>query len=83
MSELESNPLGLPTKTTKKWKVDENTKVKEERRVLFPNFCPHIRSDTNKKCGNYMKNWDQVFYDDYDMCEECYLREKPEKTVEK
>jgi hypothetical protein len=24
-----------------------------------------------------------VFYDDYDMCEECYLREKPKKTVEK
>ena len=78
----EPNPLDLPTKQVKKWKVDNNTKVREEKRQLFPNFCPHIRNDTDKKCGNFMRTWDQMYYENYDMCEECYMREKPEKRVE-
>lgn len=78
----EPNPLNLPTKEVKKWKVDDSTKVREEKRQLFPSFCPHIRNDTNKKCGNFMRNWDQMYYENYDMCEECYMREKPEKRVE-
>lgn len=78
----EPNPLNLPTKEVKKWKVDKKTKVREEKKQLFPNFCPHIRNDTNNKCGNFMRNWDQMYYDKYDMCEECYMREKPEKVVE-
>ena len=74
MSELESNPLGLPTKTTKKWKVTSKTKRDDERRPLHPMFCPCKNPDTGKKCGNMMRNWDQMFYDQYGMCEACYLK---------
>tara|TARA_R110000824_G_scaffold80978_3_gene203438 strand:- start:1113 stop:1406 length:294 start_codon:yes stop_codon:yes gene_type:complete len=72
MSDEQSNPLGLPLKETKKWKVNKTTKVENDYKPLFPTFCPCVDPETDKKCGNFMRNWDQMFYDKAGMCEECY-----------
>tara|TARA_R110000744_G_scaffold9052_4_gene29454 strand:+ start:1367 stop:1651 length:285 start_codon:yes stop_codon:yes gene_type:complete len=71
---LLSNPLGLPTKETRTWKVHNTTKVKEDHVPMFPSFCPCKEPETGKKCGNFMRGWDQQFYDQYGMCEKCYLK---------
>jgi hypothetical protein len=62
----------LPTKSTKLWKK-KNVKSKDWK-PLTPNFCPCVDPETEKKCGNFMRSWDIMFYDQYGMCEECYLK---------
>ena len=27
-----------------------------------------------KKCNKFMRNWDEMFYNQYGMCEDCYLK---------
>ena len=37
-------------------------------------FCTVIDPETNKRCGKFMRNWDEMFYEKYGMCEDCYLK---------
>ena len=69
----------LPTKKVKLWK--KTVKKSDDYKPLTPNFCPCVSPDTNKKCGNFMRNWDIMFYDQYGMCEECYLKFNDGKGV--
>ena len=64
----------LPTKKVKRWKVTKSTKVSKEWKPMVPTFCTVIHPDTGKRCGNFMRNWDEMFYEQYGMCEECYLK---------
>ena len=68
------NPLGLPLKKVKKWQTKTSTKKSEDWSPRVPMFCPCKDPDTEEKCGNVMYNWDEMFYDQYGMCEECYLK---------
>ena len=62
----------LPMRKTKLWK--KTVKKDENYKPLTPNFCPLIDPDTEKKCGNFMRSWDIMFYDQYGMWEQCYLK---------
>ena len=64
----------LPTKKVKRWKTTKGTKVSKDWRPRVPTFCTVIHPDTGKRCGNFMRNWDEMFYEQYGMCEECYLK---------
>ena len=33
-----------------------------------------VDPETNKRCGKFMRNWDEMFYNQYGMCEDCYLK---------
>jgi len=70
----------LPTKKTKLWK--NNVKKDESWKPLTPNFCPYVDPETDNKCGKFMHRWDVMFYDDYGMCEECYLKHKPTEKID-
>jgi len=81
MSEIDpaQNPLGLPTKQVKKWQTNKNTKVSEDWRPRVPMFCPWEDPDTEEKCGNVMRNWDEMFYERWKCCEECFLKYRPDE----
>ena len=64
----------LPTKKVKRWKISKSTKVSKDWKPMVPTFCTVIHPDTGKRCGNFMRNWDEMFYEQYGMCEECYLK---------
>ena len=64
----------LPTKKVKRWKITKGTKVSKDWKPMVPTFCTVIHPDTGKRCGNFMRNWDEMFYEQYGMCEECYLK---------
>ena len=51
----------LPMRKTKLWK--KTVKKDEGYKPLTPNFCPLVHPDTEKKCGNFMRSWDIMFYD--------------------
>tara|TARA_Y100000310_G_C20700659_1_gene829560 strand:+ start:7245 stop:7535 length:291 start_codon:yes stop_codon:yes gene_type:complete len=68
------NPLGLPTKKVKKWHTNKLTKKSDNWTPRVPMFCPCRDPETEKKCGNVMYNWDEMFYEQYGMCEKCYLK---------
>ena len=75
----------LPTKQVKLWQTNKNTKKKENYSPRVPTFCPVIDPETNKKCNKFMRNWDEMFYNQYGMCETCYLKynDHIEKVKEK
>jgi len=50
------------------------SKIKRESAPINPNFCPVIDEDTEKKCNNFMRNWDLHYYQQYGMCEECFKK---------
>ena len=83
MSEVPSD--FLPTKQVKLWQTNKNTKKKENYSPRVPTFCPVIDPETNKKCNKCMRNWDEMFYNQYGMCETCYLKynDHIEKVKEK
>ena len=83
MSEVPSD--FLPTKQVKLWQTNKNTKKKENYSPRVPTFCPGIDPETNKKCNKFMRNWDEMFYNQYGMCETCYLKynDHIEKVKEK
>ena len=83
MSEVPSD--FLPTKQVKLWQTNKNTKKKENYSPRVPTFCPVIDPETNKKCNKFMRNWDEMFYNQYGMCETCYLKynDHIEKVKEK
>ena len=64
----------LPTKKVRRWKTTKGTKVSKDWKPLVPAFCTVIHPDSGKRCSNYMRNWDEMFYEQYGMCEECYLK---------
>ncbi len=64
----------LPTKKVKKWHVKESTKVGKNYSPRVPMFCTVIDPETNKRCGKLMGNWDEMFYEKYGLCEDCYLK---------
>jgi len=59
-----------------------NVKKDESWKPLTPNFCPYVDPETDKKCGKFMHRWDVMFYDDYGMCEECYLKHNPTEKID-
>ena len=59
----------LPTKKVRRWKTTKGTKVSKDWKPLVPAFCTVVHPDTGKRCGNYMRNWDEMFYEQYGMCE--------------
>ena len=63
----------LPTKKVRRWKTTKGTKVSKDWKPRVPTFCTVVHPDTGKRCGNFMRNWDEMFYEQYGMCEECYL----------
>ena len=64
----------LPTKEVKLWKTTDKTKVSENYSPRVPTFCTVVDPETNKKCNKCMRNWDEMFYNQYGMCEDCYLK---------
>ena len=64
----------LPTKEVKLWKTTDKTKVPENYSPRIPTFCAVVDPETNKKCNKFMRNWDEMFYNQYGMCEDCYLK---------
>ena len=64
----------LPTKEVKLWKTTDKTKVPENYSPRIPTFCTVVNPETNKKCNKFMRNWDEMFYNQYGMCEDCYLK---------
>ena len=72
MSEVPSD--FLPTKQVKLWQTNKNTKVGENYSPRIPTFCPVVDPETNEKCNKFMRNWDEMFYNQYGMCEDCYLK---------
>ena len=64
----------LPTKETKMWQRKESIKKDKDWKPLLPHFCPALDPQTKKKCGNFMNHWDIYFYQQYGMCEKCYLK---------
>ena len=72
MSEVPSD--FLPTKQVKLWKTSKSTKVGENYSPRIPTFCTVIDPETNKRGGKFMRNWDEMFYEKYGMCEDCYLK---------
>ena len=64
----------LPTKKVKKWHTTKSTKKSDNWKPRVPTFCTVIDPETNKRCGKFMLNWDEMFYDQYGMCEDCYLK---------
>ena len=62
----------LPTRKTKLWK--KTVKKDDDYKPLTPNFCPCKDEETGKKRGKFMRHWDIMFYDQYGMCEQCYLK---------
>ena len=64
----------LPTKDVKLWKTNEKTKVGKNYSPRIPTFCTVVDPETNKRCGKFMRNWDEMFYNQYGMCEDCYLK---------
>tara|TARA_Y100001937_G_scaffold127265_1_gene198984 strand:+ start:1644 stop:1943 length:300 start_codon:yes stop_codon:yes gene_type:complete len=64
----------LPTKQVKLWKTNEKTKVGKSYSPRIPTFCTVVDPDTGKRCGIFMRNWDEMFYEKYGMCESCYLK---------
>ena len=64
----------LPTKEVKLWKTTDKTKVPENYSPRIPTFCAVVDKETNKKCNKFMRNWDEMFYNQYGMCEDCYLK---------
>ena len=83
MSEVPSD--FLPTKQVKLWQTNKNTKVGENYSPRIPTFCPVVAPETNEKCNKFMRNWDEMFYNQYGMCETCYLKynDHIEKVKEK
>lgn len=71
MSETGPN---LPTKEVRLWKNSASRKKSENYKPMTPNFCPCKDPDTDKKCGKYMEHWDQMFYEQYGMCENCFKK---------
>ena len=69
------NPLGLPVKKkTPRGNLKPSLKKAEDWTPRIPMFCPCRDPDTDKRCGNVMRNWDEMFFEQYGMCEECYLK---------
>ena len=64
----------LPTKEVKLWKTSDKTKVGKNYSPRIPTFCTVVHPDTNKRCNKFMRNWDEMFYNQYGMCEDCYLK---------
>ena len=64
----------LPTKEVKLWKTTDKTKVPENYSPRIPTFCAVVDPETNKKCNKFMRNCDEMFYNQYGMCEDCYLK---------
>ena len=64
----------LPTKEVKLWKTTDKTKVPENYSPRIPTFCRVVDPETDKKCNKFMRNWDEMFYNQYGMCEDCYLK---------
>ena len=64
----------LPTKEVKLWKTTDKTKVPENYSPRIPTFCVVVDPETIKKCNKFMRNWDEMFYNQYGMCEDCYLK---------
>ena len=69
------NPLGLPLKKVKRWQTNKKShKKSEDWKPVCPMFCPCKDPDTDEKCGRVMYTWDEMFYEQYGMCEACYLK---------
>ena len=64
----------LPVKKTKLLHKKDNIKKDKDWKPLSPNFCPVVDPETEEKCGKFMRSWDLHFYDQYGMCESCYLK---------
>ena len=64
----------LPTKQVKLWQTNKSTKKDESYSPRIPTFCTVVDPETNKRCGKFMRNWDEMFYNKYGMCESCYLK---------
>ena len=64
----------LPIKEVKLWKTSDKTKVGKNYSPRIPTFCTVVDPETNKRCGKFMRNWDEMFYNQYGMCEDCYLK---------
>ena len=61
----------MPLRVTKKVKVTDSRKKDSDFKPINPNFCDHV-DENGKKCGNYLNAWNTLFYNQYEMCEECY-----------
>ncbi len=72
MSEVPSD--FLPTKQVKLWKTNDKTKKDENYSPRVPTFCTVVDPDTDKRCNKFMRVWDEMFYNQYGMCEDCYLK---------
>jgi len=69
----EMNPL--PTRQYKKVVVKESTKKdKDWVNKENPWFCPCKDPETGEKCGRVLTNWDQLFFNQYGMCEKCFAK---------
>jgi|2_EtaG_2_1085320.scaffolds.fasta_scaffold00514_12 hypothetical protein len=69
------NPLDLPLKKVKKWQSHKKVHKKpDDWTPRVPMFCPCRDPETEEKCGNVMYNWDEMFYEQYGMCEKCYMK---------
>ena len=67
--------MDLPVKETKKFKTGKNRLKSEDWKPSIPNFCPCKDPDTDEKCGNYLRtSWDISFYEQYGMCEKCFIK---------
>ena len=75
----------LPTKKVKLWQTNKSTKKDKKYSPRIPTFCTVVNPETNKKCNKFMRNWDEMFYNQYGMCETCYLKynDHIEKVKEK
>tara|TARA_B100000749_G_C18343431_1_gene430073 strand:+ start:676 stop:960 length:285 start_codon:yes stop_codon:yes gene_type:complete len=71
----------LPIKKTKMWQSKENLKKDKDWKPLLPHFCPALDPETEKKCGKFMGHWDIYFYQQYGMCEQCYLKYNDGKGI--
>lgn len=80
--EFQRNALGLPVKQVKRWKKNSATIVSEEdlktrRKPVNPAFCDCKDPETGEKCGNYLHSYDTMFYNQYEMCEKCFMKYNP------
>lgn len=52
-------------------------------KAFKPWFCPCEDPETGEKCNNMMGHWDQMFYEKYGMCQECFEKYNPQvKAIE-
>jgi hypothetical protein len=75
MSKEESD-FPLPTKKRKLWNTTSKSLKKDPNwKPAIPNFCPCKDPKTDKRCGRLFHSvWDIQFYEQYGMCETCYIK---------